>query len=72
MPATCGLFHMGHHMSDKDCLTEADIERIAEEAAKRALEKVYSEVGRSIITKALWIVGAAALGFAAARGWLRP
>ena len=72
MPALCGLFHGRTDMSEKDCLTEADIERIAEEAAKRALEKVYSEVGRSIVTKALWIVGAAALGFAAARGWLRP
>lgn len=60
-------------MSDnKDCLTEADIERIAEKAAERALEKVYSQVGKSFVTKILWICGAAALGFAAAKGWWKP
>jgi hypothetical protein len=53
-------------------LTEADIERIAEKAAERALEKVYSQVGRSIVTKVLWIVGAVGLGFAAAKGWWKP
>lgn len=50
-------------------LTEDDIDRIAEKAAERALEKVYSQVGKSIVTKALWIIGALALGFAAAKGW---
>jgi hypothetical protein len=52
-------------------LTEADIERIAEKAAERALEKVYSQVGKSVVTKALWIIGALGLGFAAAKGWWR-
>ena len=55
-------------MDDK-YLTEADIERIAEKAAERALEKVYSQVGRSIVTRFLWLVGALVLGFAAAKGW---
>lgn len=50
-------------------LTEADIERIAEQAADRALEKVYSQVGRSVVTKVLWVAGAVALGFATAKGW---
>lgn len=57
---------------DEKPLTESDIERIAEKAAGRALEKVYSEVGRSIVTRALWIVGAAALSFAVAKGWWKP
>lgn len=55
-----------------ECLTEADIDRIAEQAAQRALEKVYSQVGKSVITKFLWIVGALALGFATAKGWWKP
>jgi hypothetical protein len=55
-------------MSEKP-LTEADIDRIAERAADRALEKVYSDVGKSLVTKALWIIGAIALGFATAKGW---
>lgn len=55
-----------------DCLTEADIDRIAEQAAQRALEKVYAEVGKSVIKKFLWIIGALAVGFAAAKGWWKP
>ena len=50
-------------MKDK-YLTEADIDRIAEQPAKRALEKVYSEVGKSVRKKVSWLVGAVALGLA--------
>tara|TARA_B100001093_G_C26072030_1_gene694940 strand:+ start:36 stop:230 length:195 start_codon:yes stop_codon:yes gene_type:complete len=39
------------------CLTEADIDRIAEKAADRALEKVYAEVGKSVSKKLMWIMG---------------
>lgn len=46
-------------------LTEAQMEAIAERAAERALEKVYASVGRSIITKILWMVGATAIALAA-------
>jgi hypothetical protein len=38
-------------------LTEADIDRIAEKAANRALEKVYAEVGKSVSKKLMWIMG---------------
>jgi len=38
-------------------LTEADIDRIAEKAAGRALEKVYAEVGKSLSKKLMWIMG---------------
>lgn len=55
---------------DTKPLTERDLERIAEAAADRALEKVYGDIGRSIITRVLWIAGALALGFAAAKGWV--
>tara|TARA_R110000787_G_scaffold130750_2_gene242700 strand:- start:1490 stop:1684 length:195 start_codon:yes stop_codon:yes gene_type:complete len=45
-------------MSDEpNCLTEADIDRIAEKAADRALEKVYADVGKSVSKKLMWIMG---------------
>ncbi len=55
---------------DTKPLTERDLERIAEAAADRALEKVYGDIGRSVTTRVFWIVGAMALGFAAAKGWM--
>jgi hypothetical protein len=42
-------------------LTDEQIELIAERAAERALEKVYSSIGKSVVNKVLWLVGAAAL-----------
>ena len=42
-------------------LTEDQIELIAERAAERALEKVYASVGKSVVNKVLWLIGAAAL-----------
>lgn len=43
-------------------LTEAQIDAIAEKAAAKALEKVYSEVGKSVVTKIMWIIGVGSLG----------
>jgi len=46
-------------------LSETQIEAIAEKAAEKAIEKltsdVYKAVGRSVISKFLWIVGASAV-----------
>jgi len=42
---------------NEKCLTEADIDRIAEKAANRALEKVYAEVGKSVSKKLMWVMG---------------
>jgi hypothetical protein len=59
-------------MLDKDnpgCpyLTSKDIERVAERAAEKAVKKiteqVYLEVGRSVVNKFLWAVGAITVGF---------
>ena len=49
-------------------LTDEQMEIIAERAAEKALAKVYTEVGKSVITKILWLVGALVLGWAAATG----
>jgi hypothetical protein len=48
-------------------LTEADIDRIAERAAERAIEKVYTEIGKSIVSKVFYFVGAVTLAVGA---WL--
>lgn len=48
-------------------LTDEQIEAIAERAAEVALEKVYTSIGKSVVSKFLWLVGAAALAVAA---WL--
>jgi hypothetical protein len=43
-------------------LTEDEMDEIAERAAKRALELVYAEVGKSVLKKLFWYAGAAAIG----------
>lgn len=45
-------------------LTDAQIEAIAERAAEVALNKVYTEVGRSVLKKLAWLTGAAVIGLA--------
>lgn len=52
---------------------DARAEQIAEAAAKKALELVYAELGKGIVTKLLWIVGIVAysiLTFMAGR-WVK-
>ena len=44
-------------------LSEDDIERIAELAAKKALDKVYLDVGKGVVKRLYWIVGSAIVGF---------
>lgn len=45
-------------------LTDAQIEAIAERAAEVALNKVYTEVGKSVLKKIAWLTGAAVIGLA--------
>ena len=45
-------------------LTDAQIETIAERAAEVAFQKVYQEVGKTVLTKLAWLVGAATVGLA--------
>lgn len=42
-------------------LTEEQLNDIAERAANRALEKVYADIGKSVVSKILWLVGSVAL-----------
>jgi hypothetical protein len=45
-------------------LTEAEIDAIAERAAKRALQQVYAEVGQSVLRKLAWLIGTVIIGLA--------
>ena len=38
-------------------LTEEMMDAIAERAAKRVMDNVYREVGKSLLTKLVWAVG---------------
>jgi hypothetical protein len=40
------------------------VDRIAERAAELALEKVYAEVGRSVLRRAAWLAGLIVVGLA--------
>jgi hypothetical protein len=47
-------------------LDESTIEMIAEKAADRAVEKltghIYKEIGKGVVTKTFWVVGALVAG----------
>lgn len=54
-------------------LTDEQIDAIAERAAERALEKVYTQIGKSIVSKFFLVVGAltlAALAWMNTKGYL--
>jgi hypothetical protein len=59
---------MKHETKTNDFgVSEELIEHIAERAVDKALERIYTEVGRSVIRKVTWVFGVAALAIAA---WL--
>jgi hypothetical protein len=43
-------------------LSEEQIELIAEKAAEKALQKVYANVGKGIVNKLAFIIGACVIG----------
>lgn len=51
---------------DRPLLDDSELEKIAERAAEKAIEKltthVYQEVGKSVISKFVYVVGACSLG----------
>lgn len=44
----------------KTVLSDEDFERLATRAKELALRDIYVAVGKSVITKALWVFGASA------------
>lgn len=51
---------------DRPLLDDSELEKIAERAAEKAIKKltnqVYQEVGKSVISKFVYIVGACSVG----------
>ena len=51
---------------DRPLLDDSELEKIAERAAEKAIEKltkhVYQEVGKSVVSKFVYIVGACSVG----------
>jgi len=59
-------------------LSARQIERIVEKAAERAVQQMldsgYKAVGRNVVEKGMWIIGAVAIGifsYLASKGWIR-
>ena len=56
------------HVCHQDCplLSDPELEKIAERAAEKAIEKltnhVYQEVGKSVVSKFVYIVGVCSVG----------
>jgi tetrahydromethanopterin S-methyltransferase subunit G len=51
-------------MSNEVQLTEAQIDAIVDRAVEKTFNRVYQEVGKSILTKLAWLTGAAVVGLA--------
>lgn len=49
-------------MSNEVQLTEAQIDAIVDKAVEKTFNRVYQEVGKSILTKMAWLTGAAVVG----------
>ena len=49
-------------MSNEVQLTEAQINAIVDKAVEKTFNRVYQEVGKSILTKLAWLTGAAVIG----------
>jgi tetrahydromethanopterin S-methyltransferase subunit G len=45
-------------------LSDAQIDKIAERAAVKALEKVYADIGKNVLKKLAWLVGVVVVAFA--------
>lgn len=43
-------------------LTEAQIDAIVDKAVEKTFQRLYLEVGRSVLTKMAWLAGAAVIG----------
>jgi tetrahydromethanopterin S-methyltransferase subunit G len=49
-------------MSNEVQLTEEQIDAIVDRAVEKTFNRVYQEVGKSILTKMAWLTGAAVVG----------
>ena len=56
------MIYEGKERRQLATLTDEQMETIAEKAAEKALQKVYADVGRSIVNKIFLIVGSCVIG----------
>lgn len=49
---------------DDHPLMDAQIDAIAEKAARRALQIVYAEIGQNVLRKLAWLTGVVVIGLA--------
>ena len=49
-------------MPDEVKLTEAQIDAIVYKAVEKTFQRLYQEVGKSVLTKMAWLTGAAVIG----------
>lgn len=49
-------------MTNEVQLTEAQIDAIVDRAVEKTFNRVYQEVGKSVLTKLAWLTGAAVIG----------
>lgn len=48
----------GHERRAPVVIPDEAIERIAERAAEKAIDRLYTELGRNVVRKAMWVIGA--------------
>ena len=61
------MTYAGEERRKSPSLSDEEIEAIAERAAEKAIERVYTQIGKSVVTKFIWLCGAAGLALYA---WL--
>ena len=49
-------------MSEEIKLTEAQIDAIVDKAVEKTFQRLYQEVGKSVLTKMTWLAGVAVIG----------
>lgn len=49
-------------MSEEIKLTEAQIDAIVDKAVEKTFQRLYQEVGKSVLTKMAWLAGVAVIG----------
>ena len=49
-------------MSEEIKLTEAQIDAIVDKAVEKTFQRLYQEVGKSVLTKMAWLPGVAVIG----------
>jgi len=49
-------------MSDEVKLTEAQIDAIVDKAVEKTFQRMYQQVGKSVLTKLTWLVGVSVVG----------